>query len=325
MDILNCYTTKEVADLLGKSAVTIGHYIRIGKLTPVEDVWGGHRGNLFEKSAVETLKAELENEQLDGMMTGEAAAYLKVTRAVLQSYLQEKLIPYEKTMWRNREVVIIKKVDLDLFQEQYQERVVEDRLKKRTFYDRKRKQAFYQRFSSDTIQEARLIQNSEGTWRFLIVQTGDEISYEAGIYKHELKPDYALSFGKRTGTPGYAKLTLPLKLSFTRQFIDLLYQQFDLSNVYMEIKFEENSMILYTKDVLFNSVENAETLAHFLESKVEEGYIAANSNQIRIESSEKSLSIHLPADIKKKIKQLANERGTTMQEVSRTIIIDYFK
>ncbi|MET1030207.1 helix-turn-helix domain-containing protein [Domibacillus tundrae] len=325
MDILNCYTTKEAADLLGKSAVTIGHYIRTGKLTPVEDVWGGHRGNLFEKSAVEKLKAELANEEPDGMMTGEAAAYLKVTRAVLQSYLNENLIPYEKKMWRNREVVMMKKVDLDLFQEQYQERVLEDRLKQRIFYDRKRRQAFYQRFSSNTIQEARLIRNSEGTWLFLVIDTGFEISYEEGIYKHELKPDYALSFGKRTGTPGYAKLTLPLKLSLTRQFLDLLYQQYDLSNVYMEFKLEENSIILYIKDALFNSVENAETIAHFLESKVEEGHIAANSKQIRIESAEKSLSIHLPANIKKKIKQLANERGTTMQEISKKIIMDYFK
>ncbi|WP_050184483.1 helix-turn-helix domain-containing protein [Domibacillus robiginosus] len=325
MEISNFYTTKEAAEHLGKSAVTIGHYIRIGKLTPVEDLWGGHRGHLFEKSAVDQLKAELDKEKPTGIMTGEAAAYLGVTRAVLQSYLQEQLIPFQKITWRSREVAIIQKADLELFQEVHKERLVEDRLKQRLFYDRKKQLAFYQRFSSGTIQEARLIQNEQKEWLFLIMDTNTQISFEEGVYKHELKPDYTLSFGKRTGTPGYAKLTLPLQLSFTRQFLDLLYEQFDLSNVYMDIRAENNSLILYVKDVLFSGVENAETLGHFLESKIEEGFVASNAHQIRIESAEKSLSIYLPAHIKKKIKQAATEQGTTMQEIAKNIIMDYFK
>ncbi|MCI2257142.1 helix-turn-helix domain-containing protein [Domibacillus sp. PGB-M46] len=325
MNISDCYTTKEAAERLGKSAVTIGHYIRTGKLTPVEDLWGGHRGHLFEKSAVDQLKEELDQEQPNGMMTGEAAAYLGVTRATLQSYLQEQLISFEKTTWRSREVVTIKKVDLDLFQETHKERLVEDRLKQRLFYDRKKQMAFYQRFSSSTIQEARLTWNAQKEWMFFIQDTGAQLSFEEGIYKHDLTPDYTLSFGKRTGTPGYAKLSLPLQLSFTRQFLDLLYEQFDLSNVYMDIRQEENIIILYVKDMLLNAVENAEILGHFLESNIEEGFAAANNSQIRLESAEKSLSIYLPADIKKKIKQAATEQGTTMQEISKRIIMDYFK
>ncbi|OLN21387.1 hypothetical protein BTO30_15175 [Domibacillus antri] len=325
IDISNCYTTKEAAEVLGKSAVTIGHYIRIGKLKPVEDIWGGHRGYLFEKAKVEQLKEEQEKMKPLGMMTGEASDYLKVSRAVILSYLQEGLIPYQKELWRNREVTIIEKNDLDLFQEQHKERLIEDRLKQRTFYDRKNNYAFYQRFSSSTINEARLICKSNGIWGFLLMDSGNEVSYEEGIYKYELSPDYSLSFGKRTGTPGYAKLSLPLNLSLSRQFFDLLYQQFDLSNVYMEFSYEENNVTIYLKDALFNMVENAEGITHFLESKMIEGEVAGNAAQIRIESSEKSLSIHLPTNIKKKIKQLAEERGTTMQEISKKIILDYFK
>lgn len=325
MSELQYYTTKEAAELLGKSPVTINHYVRIGRLVPVEDLWGGHRGNLFEKEAIEKIKAELESHQSSGMMTGEAAAYLKVTRAVLQSYLNEQLIPYEKKQWRNREVLVIQKEDLDLFLEQYQERVMEDRLKQRTFYDRKNKQAFYQRFSSSSIREARLIRLDSEKWAFLIMETGGVISYEEGIYKHELKPDYTILFGKRTGTPGYAKLTLPIKLSLTRQFMDLLYQQVDISNVYMDIQPEDKNLVIYMKDALFNDVKNVEALSAFLESKIEDGFTASNSNQIRIESAKKSLSIHLPADIKRKIKKLADEQNTSMQEISSKIIERYFQ
>lgn len=324
MSELNYYTTKEAAVILKKSPVTINHYVRTGRLTPIEDLWGGHRGYLFDKEAVEQLKAELERNDTAGMLTGEAAAYLKVTRAVLQSYLQEDKIPHQKTTWRNREVVTIQKEDLDLFLEQHQERVLEDRLKQRTFYDRKKKQAFYQRFSSASVREARLIRVESGKWAFLLMDTGAVTSYEEGIYKHELKPDYTVSFGKRTGTPGYAKLSLPLKLAFTRKFMDLLYQQFDVSNVYMDIKHEDKILVVYMKDALFNNVKNVEALARFLESNIEDGFVAANSNQIRIESAKKSLSIHLPAEIKMKIKKLADEQNTSMQEISSKIIEAYF-
>ncbi|OAH57948.1 hypothetical protein AWH48_02775 [Domibacillus aminovorans] len=47
--------------------------------------------------------------------------------------------------------------------------------------------------------------------------------------------------GKRTGTLGYAKLNLPLRYSFTYQFMGLIYQHTRIANMYMGI--EEDRLI----------------------------------------------------------------------------------
>jgi predicted DNA-binding protein (UPF0251 family) len=49
----------------------------------------------LKKSAVERLKEALAND-IRGMMMSEAADYLNISRSVLQSYLNEQLIPFEK-------------------------------------------------------------------------------------------------------------------------------------------------------------------------------------------------------------------------------------
>ncbi|WP_018395684.1 helix-turn-helix domain-containing protein [Bacillus sp. 37MA] len=317
------YTTKEAAAILDKATATIHKYIRDGKLTPIEDHWGGHRGKLFKKEAVEKLKEELADD-MPGMTMSESADYLKITRSILQSYLDEHLIPFQKQTWRNKSVTFIQRLDLDTFKTAYRDRLLDDRLKQRTFYDRKNKQAFYQRFSSPSINEARLIRYDSGKWGFFIPLTGLEMGYEEGIFKHELTSDYEVSFGKRTGTPGYAKISLPLHYSLTRKFIDVLYKQCAISNLYMEIHEDKQKLTIYMKDAVLTDTESAESIGHLLENNIEDGYITANHQHIRIESSEKNLSIHLPYEIKKKIKELADEQGTSMQVISSQIIENYF-
>ncbi len=318
MDKTSFYTTQQVAELLNKSVPTIYKYIQDGKLIPVEDFWRAHRGKLFDKDAVHAFKQTLEGNS--GMTISEAAGYLETTRSAVQTYLDEGLIPFNKKEWRNKEVTFIQKMDLDTFTETHQRRMQQDRIKQRIFYDRKNNYAFYQRFSSDQIREARLIRMKD-KWAFLLLPSGEEVSFNEGIYKFELTPDYPLTFGKRTGTPGYAKISaLPLGYSLTRQFIDLLYQQGSISNMYMDI--QESQITILLKDMSFHDVP-AE-MAHFLESKLEEGKITIHQNQIKIESSETILSIAISNKIKEKIKEMADQQGTSMQEIASRIIDEYF-
>jgi hypothetical protein len=139
-----------------------------------------------------------------------------------------------------------------------------------------------------------------------------------GNYKFELTPDYPLTFGKRTGTPGYAKISaLPLGYSLTRHFIDLLYQQGSISNMYMDI--QESHISIMLKKISFHDV--SEGVAPFLESKLEEGQIITHQNQMRIETN---LSIAVSNDIKNKIKEMADQEETSMQEIASRIIEEYF-
>jgi excisionase family DNA binding protein len=318
MDKTGYYTTKQVAEVLNKSIPTIYKYIQDEKLIPVEDFWRANRGKLFDKEAVDAFKQTLDGNS--GMTISEAAVYLETTRSAVQTYLDEGLIPFDKKEWRNKDVTYIQKMDLDEFKETSQRRMQQDRIKQRIFYDRKKNYAFYQRFSSDKISEARLIRMKD-QWAFLILPSGEHVSFNEGIYKFELTPDYPLTFGKRTGTPGYAKISaLPLHYSLTRHFIDLLYQQGSIANIYMDI--QESHISIMLKELSFHDV--SEGMAPFLESKLTEGQLITHQKQIKIESSETNLSLAVSNDIKNKIKEMADQQDTSMQEIASRIIEEYF-
>ncbi|MFL0364598.1 helix-turn-helix domain-containing protein [Pseudobacillus sp. 179-B 2D1 NHS] len=317
---MNYYTTKEVAERINRSTVTVHKYVQEGKLKPVEDIWGGHHGLLFEKAHIDAFIANMPDEK-PGYTLSEAAKTLETNRTTIQSYLNEGLLPYIKHQSRGRTVTFIKENDLKEFSEIYEKRIREDRLKQRQFYNRKRKEAVYQLFSSPSLPEARLFRKGLGEWHFIIPQTGKELSYNEGIYQYQLSPVYPVEFGKRIGTPGYAKINLPLRYSLTYQFIDLLYQDAFVVNMYMDIL--QDRMIILMKDHVFYNA--SEELAEFISSRLEEGKSYYKQGILAIESEQDTLSIRLSREIKQWIKQLSNEKGTSMQDIAREIIEEKYR
>jgi hypothetical protein len=76
------------------------------------------------------------------------------------------------------------------------------------------------------------------------------------------------------------------------------------------------------KEISFHDIP--EGMAHFLESKLEEGKVIAHQNHIKIGSSETNLSIAISNDIKNKIKEMADQEEKSMQEIASRIIEEYF-
>jgi hypothetical protein len=76
------------------------------------------------------------------------------------------------------------------------------------------------------------------------------------------------------------------------------------------------------KELSFHDV--SEGMAQFLENKLVEGQIITHQNQIKIESSETNLSLAVSNDIKNKIKEMADQEETSMQEIASRIIEQFF-
>jgi predicted DNA binding CopG/RHH family protein len=147
------------------------------------------------------------------------------------------------------------------------------------------------------------------------------LAHNEAIYEHKLKPDSPVRFGKRTGKSGYAKLKLPLRYSLTYQFVDLLYQYAHVANMYMDM--EEDRLIVLVKDCVCFDV--SEELASFIQSRIEEGQARFQRGVLAIESEEETLSVRLSRETKQWIKQLADQNGSSMQEVASNIIEEYRK
>jgi predicted site-specific integrase-resolvase/predicted DNA binding CopG/RHH family protein len=321
MNTSEYYTTKEVADILKKSVATIHKYISEGKLEPVDDQWRAARGKRFSKESVEAFKETMEIKT--GLSMSEAADYLQITRSAVQTYLDQGLIPFEKKKWRNKDTVFIQKANLNEFLETQRKRLTEDRIKQRSFFDKKKKTAYYQRFSSATIQEARLIRKGLSEWSFFITETDETLSYNEGIYKHELTPDYPLLTGKNKTTPGYARIELARHYSLTRKFIDLLYQHCFIGDLYMDIDDQKDTITIWMKDITFEHVP--EGIAEFIENKLLEGRVTSFQQQMKIESGEKTFTFHMSEELKEKVKKIADQQGTSMQDVVNNILETHFE
>ncbi|OAH56837.1 hypothetical protein AWH48_19620 [Domibacillus aminovorans] len=319
------YTTKEVAALLNKSVPTIYKYVREGKLTPLPDhKWRMQSTRLFPKDQVEELKEKQEKKL--GLTTSEAADYLGITRSTLFRFIKEEKIPSVKGTLRGREVSYINEEDLQRYAKENFDYLEQERIKKRTFYDKKQNIAFYQRFSSSKIEEARLIWDEKGEWQFLLLPSRKVVSYNEGIYKYDLCPFYSLTYGKNLTSPGFAKVTLPLNHPLTMQFIDLVYQQCDLSNVYIDFNeafpHEMSEMSLLLKNTIFDNTN--ETISQYVKMHLVEGSLQINSESMRIESDEVIFTLHMSKMLKDQIKRSAEEQRISMQEIANQILMEHF-
>ncbi|OMP65621.1 helix-turn-helix domain-containing protein [Domibacillus epiphyticus] len=322
----NFYTTKETAAILGKTVPTIYKYIREGKLTPLPDhKWRMQATRLFPKEQVEELKEKQEKKL--GFTTTEAADFLGITRSTLLRFVKEEKIPSMKGTLRGREVSYIAEVDLQQFATENKTYLEQKRIQKRDYYDKKLNIAYYQRYSSESIEDARLVWDENGEWSFLLYPSRQLVSYNEGIYKHDLHPAYQVTYGKNMTTPGFAKITLPYDHPFTMQFMDILYQQCDLSNIYVDVHSaslgKQSAIDIMVKNSIFESVD--EGLSRFVELHIVEGSVQIIGDRIKIESNEEILTLHVEKSLKEQLKKAAEDQDTSMQEIANQILIKHFK
>jgi predicted DNA binding CopG/RHH family protein len=111
----------------------------------------------------------------------------------------------------------------------------------------------------------------------------------------------------------------PTHYSLTYQFVDLLYQRAHVTNMYMDM--EEDPLIVLVKDCVFFDV--SEELASLIQSRIEEGQVRFQRGVFSIKSEEETLSVRLSRETKQWIKQLADQNGSSMQDVASTMIEKY--
>jgi glutamine amidotransferase-like uncharacterized protein len=85
---------------------------------------------------------------------------------------------------------------------------------------------------------------------------------------------------------------------------------------------QESHISIMLKEISFHDVP--ERMAHFLQSKLEEGKIITHQIHIKIESSETNHSIAISNKTKQNIKGMADQQDTNMQEITSRIIEEYF-
>ncbi|MFL0364589.1 MULTISPECIES: helix-turn-helix domain-containing protein [Pseudobacillus] len=314
------YTIEEAATILNKSKSTIYKYIKEGKLTLLT-YWEKRGMRLLSKKDVENLAKEQKDEKL-GWTTAETAQFLGLSRSTIQHFIHEGQLPAIKGKMQGKDAYYIKEEDVRIFGKKHERYIRREYIKRRPFYDREHNIALYQRFSSPSINEARLIWDKKKKWQFMILPTREILSFHEGIYRHLLTPDYALTYGEQIGHPGLATATLPLDHPLTFQWIDIIYQQSDLANIYFEFDAVSPTMLtIKLKNTVFENVSLQ--LSSFLKERIEEGRIEVTGKQVLIESGMDLMTIQLPSKLKEKIRQKAEKEKTNMQKVVLNILDEH--
>ncbi|OCA90306.1 hypothetical protein A8F95_21160 [Bacillus wudalianchiensis] len=150
-------------------------------------------------------------------------------------------------------------------------------------------------------------------------------SYEEGVFKEELKPSYELNYGKPNTGPGFLKMVLPAKHPLTMEFFDIVYQQYELSNLLLHFTPTDydalNEVEIHIKKTVLKEVP--EHLFRFLDRYVAKGSLQYDKEgYLFIETDMETLTISLSKNLKEKIKKEAEGEGISMQEVILRILAE---
>ncbi|RJS50086.1 helix-turn-helix domain-containing protein [Bacillus sp. PK3_68] len=318
------YTTEEAAKMLNKSKATIYNYIQKGLLVPLPDhKWRMLNTRVFPKEQVEELARKQEKKL--GLTTTEAAKFLGVSRSTLHKLVKEGTIPAVQGTYRGRQIFYINQIDLEQFAGENAAYLQSERLKRRHYYDKERNIAFFQKFSTKAGREARLVFDTGGRWAFLFPDTHEVKSYEEGIFKEELAPSYELNYGKQNTSPGFLKMILPAKHPLTMEFFDMVYQQYEISNLLLHFDPADydtlNDVEIHLKKTVLKEVP--EHLFRFLDRYVTKGSLLYDKEgYLFIETDIETLTISLPKNLKEKIKKEGEKEGISMQEVVLRILAE---
>ncbi|PFY35139.1 helix-turn-helix domain-containing protein, partial [Bacillus toyonensis] len=216
-------TTKEAADLLGVTVQTILKKEKDGLIECVyKDNWKQFGSKIFYLEDIERLK---NIEEIEGYSTKEAAEILNVAPSTVFTYIKSGKLPASKIEKRGKEVYIIDKDDLDIFQLTYEKTTSKER---KTFITKIQEEEIYlyQLLTHQhTGKTARVIEINGADGKIL---TEDEEIFPLSTYKEH---DYSFeSFHKQAVITKRGYLSFSFKKSqlfhsITYNLINLFYKE----------------------------------------------------------------------------------------------------
>lgn len=309
------YTQEEVAEMLGVSKQTVYLYAKKGLIKKIPDPYRVYPYARYEREEVDRL-AETRN--FSGYSPSQVARKLGISTQTVYRFINEGLIEYRKVPFgtkRTRYSITEKGL-------KQARKIVEKNKRygvyKYEYYDSSLNVALFQKFTSETIEDARLIKNHENEWQFYIPGTGETFSYQEGTEHYQLKAAYPIN-QKRLPNDGYAQLTFPKEFRYLYRVIDYFYKTWGVEN--LRIREEERRIRLFVKPG--RKIFNADFPPHELEPFVTDGKILVVENKMIVQSAYQKTSLTLPVSMLNKLSDLAKDQGISRNQLIEDILDDY--
>lgn len=307
-------STSEAAEILEVKPSTIHKYVKEGKLKPVyEDSWHIDTHKLFFKEDIESLKNKLAK---PGITTGEAAELLGVHPTTVSLYINQGELKAEKKKYRGREIYFISPEELERFKSEYVEIKKRDR---KGFYDKETGYAWYQTFlDRDGNADNRIIVD-EDDQAFLATGNGEIIPYNE-IEKKGFEPVNPIEDIPYISKRGFAKFIFDENALFYHA-IELFYKYLGPKN--MKVNKYQGKVIVEVKPILIPEIP-PEDVFEEIYGAVNQGDVIKRFDGIYIHSDLEILSVAAPSILKQKIKEEADTRRITIEELVTEILMKHY-
>lgn len=313
-------TTKEAADILSVSTVTIHKYVSEGILSPIdEDHWQIDRTKMFKKADVETLKKKFEK---PGYTTGEVAAMLKLHPSSVGHFIKTGELKAVKRTYKHREMYFISEEEYQRFHKSYMKN---KKQKRKDFYNRQKGVGLFQPFKSKNSGEFGRIVRLDGDngtiktnyERSIPLSKIEEEGFERILHIKDLP-----YINKR----GYAHFIFKMQYDLNStvfKIIDMFYEVLGPRN--MKMNYENEVINVEVKSVFLPiNIEPYKNEFELLEQSIREGSIQKRHNGVFISSEKEYLQVGLPLSLKKKIKDDATERKISMEQIILEIVEKHY-
>jgi len=304
-------TTKEVAEYLDVTKTTIYKYVHTNQLKPVyEDDWKIDETMLFQKDDVLELKKEKVK---PGLTTGDVAKELGLHQVTVNNYIKQGKLMAVKQEYNGKMMNFIQNEELERFKNYH---AAKDKKDRKTFYSSNLELYLFQTLVNNNTGEKARIMELEGNEGTIQTEKGEvfplEQMGERGYVKEETFPDV-----NHITKHGYITFRFIKPSHVASPILDIIesfYRAISHKNIRLYIM--EGLIQLEVKPFLFKELKGEESrhLINILQDNIIEGKLMVRHNGLLLDSGLEQLTIYLPSEQKKILKEKAKMEGLAINE-----------
>lgn len=309
-------TTKEAATILNVKPSTIHKYVREGKIKPVyEENWQIDATKLFYLEDVERLK---NKNKKPGITTGEAAELLGLHITTISQYISKGILKAEKKLYKGRSIFFIEPAEIERFKSSHE---INSRKEQKEFFDKETGYAWFQSFTDcNGNKNNRILLNEEGE-PYLQTHDGRKVTLDK-IDDEGFTPNHPISDIDYISKRGYVKFTFIESEKFY-SIIELFYRYIGPKN--MKLTITKNKSVNVEIKPVFIKEAISDELIYEMEKSLLEGNLIKRLDGLILNSDLEVLTVAVPSELKELIKDTAEKRNSTIEEVVLNILKEGFR
>lgn len=319
------YTASQAAQMLGVTRQTIYKYGKEGILEEIKYPHNLSIRKVYTKESVKRLIEKLTTQESDNnrISITQLSKEWNIERNKLYNIIKSNQLPYVVDREHfSRPTTVISLEVKNRIEEILKEQQSRPSLKhaKLDFSKPNCNIAIYQKFFDGNGEVRRIIrkvENGKVHWGFLV--SDGFLPYKKAI-NYGYRTAYPLSQTPATKNNGYSKFKVPKYEAITFDFLDFLYQECGINNLYIEdlnqsemnIHVKENEILITPAGLPFTD--------EWLNEHIIEGEISITESSIIFGSNRKYTTVSMQVDIYTKLQEIAIEKKCSMNELIESSI-----